>query len=138
MNRNIRVLLLICVILIIVYAAYYFMQSQTADSELGYGDITVEEAVRLIAENPGLVILDVRTEAEFKEGHIEGAINIPVEELQGRLVEINPVDEFLVYCRTGNRSATAVGILEQNGYSRLYHMEGGIVAWTGAGYPTVK
>ena len=58
--------------------------------------------------------------------------------LGGRLSELNTDDELLVYCRTGNRSTTAVGILRENGYDRVYHMDGGITAWMSAGFPTVS
>ena len=66
------------------------------------------------------------------------AINIPVEELSSHLSDLNQNDELLVYCRTGNRSTTAVGILKENGYVRIYHMDGGITAWNSAGFPTVS
>ena len=98
----------------------------------------MERARELIQERPSLVILDVRTDAEFRDGHIEGAINIPVGELEERLGELDKDDEILIYCRTGNRSSTAVGILEGNEFTKIYHMNEGITAWTSAGYPTVE
>ncbi len=116
--------------------AGYYMQMGSGNS--GYGNVDVGEARDLIAEKADLVILDVRTVSEYESGHLKGSINIPVEVLSGRLSELNPDDELLVYCRTGNRSTTAVGILRENGYDRIYHMDGGIVAWNAAGFPTVK
>ena len=104
----------------------------------GYEDITVEQAKELIETNPSLMILDVRTEGEYNEEHIEGAINIPLDELQQRLSEINPNDQILVYCRTGNRSTQAAEILVENGVSGFYHMRGGIVAWKQKGYSVTK
>ncbi|MEE8354269.1 MAG: rhodanese-like domain-containing protein, partial [Candidatus Bathyarchaeia archaeon] len=86
----------------------------------------------LIGEKADLVILDVRTVSEYDGGHLDGAINIPVDDLSGRLSELNPDDELLVYCRTGNRSTTSVGILRENGYDRIYHMDSGIVALNSA------
>jgi rhodanese-related sulfurtransferase len=102
------------------------------------GDVSVSEAKDLIQEKPDLVILDVRTVTEYEEGHIEGAINIPVQELEDRLDEISKKDELLVYCRTGNRSSQAVSILESSGYTKIYHMIEGITGWKNAGYPTVQ
>ena len=107
-------------------------------SKISYGDVAVEQAKALIDWKPALVILDVRTEGEFNDGHIEGAINIPFDELHARLMELNPLYEILVYCRTGVRSARAMQILRENGYSKIYNMAGGIEAWRQAGYPTVK
>ena len=120
----------------VLAVAGYYMQMGSGNS--GYGNVDVGEARDLIAEKADLVILDVRTVSEYESGHLEGSINIPVEVLSGRLSELNPDDELLVYCRTGNRSTTAVGILRENGYDQIYHMDGGIVAWNSAGFPTVS
>lgn len=103
----------------------------------GYGDVTVQEARRLMEDKPGLVILDVRTASEYEEGHIEGAVNIPVQELGVRFDELSIEGELLVYCRTGNRSAQAVDILLDVGFTKIYHMDEGITGWTEAGYPVV-
>ena len=135
MNKQTQMIVVFAVV-VLAAAAYYFMQTGSGDSD--YGNVDVAEARDLIGEKGGLVILDVRTVSEYDSGHLEGAINIPVEALSGRLSELNPNDELLVYCRTGNRSTTAVGILRENGYDRIYHMDAGIVAWENAGFPTVS
>jgi len=82
----------------------------------------------LIDTVPSLVILDVRTGEEFKSGYISEAINLPVEELTGRVSELDPHHSILVYCRTGNRSLQAVNILVENGFTDIYHLVEGIVA----------
>ncbi len=102
-----------------------------------YGDVTVKEAWDLIQSKPRLVILDVRTQSEYDEAHIEGAVLIPVQELPDRLDELSKNDEILVYCRTGNRSSTAVGIMEDDGFSKIYHMNQGISVWLSEGLPVV-
>ncbi len=129
-------MIVVFAVIVLAAAAYYFMQTGSGDSD--YGNVDVVEARELIGEKGELVVLDVRTVSEYERGHLEGAINIPVEALSGRLSELNQNDELLVYCRTGNRSTTAVGILSENGYDRIYHMDGGIVAWENAGFPTVS
>ena len=134
MEKQTKIIVVIAVIGLAL-AAYYFMQMGSGNSD--YGNVDVAEARDLIAEKGGLVILDVRTVSEYESGHLDGAINIPVDELSGRLSELNQDDELLVYCRTGNRSTTAVGILRENGYDQIFHMDGGIVAWNSAGFPTV-
>jgi rhodanese-related sulfurtransferase len=123
-------------VIVLAAGGYYLLQMGAEDSD--YGNVDVGEARDLIGEKGDLVILDVRTASEYDSGHLEGAINIPVEALSGRLSELNQNDELLVYCRSGNRSTTAVGILRENGYVRIYHMDGGIVAWGNAGFPTVS
>jgi rhodanese-related sulfurtransferase len=88
------------------------------------------EASQMLADDPRAILLDVRTEAEFKSGHIPGALLIPVEELSGRLGEL-PEDRttpIIVYCRTGRRSSLAVDILAEAGYRLLYDL-GGILDW---------
>ncbi|MHA1481660.1 MAG: rhodanese-like domain-containing protein [Candidatus Thorarchaeota archaeon] len=75
---------------------------------------------------------------EFDGGRLEGAVNIPVNELQQRVDELDSEDEMLVYCRTGNRSSSAVQILVDNGFTKIYHMVDGITAWTDAGYPVTS
>lgn len=136
MEKNTRLLIVIGAVLIAASSAYWFMLPGETDGE--YGDVTVERAMELIEEKTSLVILDVRTDGEFRDGHIEGAKNIPVNELEGRLGELEKGDELLVYCRTGNRSGTAVSILMENNFTKIYHMSRGITAWITAGYTTVK
>jgi len=87
---------------------------------------------------PNLVILDVRTKGEYDSGHIYGATLIPVADLPTRIGELagHVNDEILVYCGSGGRSQTASGILDSNGFTKVYNMLGGITAWKSAGYPT--
>ncbi len=80
------------------------------------------------------ILLDVRTPAEFAEGHIPGAVNIPVDSLHSRLSEVPSDLPVVVYCRSGNRSATAAQILDRAGYDSVYDL-GGILAWTAQGLP---
>ncbi len=70
MEKYTRLLILIGVVLIAASSAYWFMLPGETDGE--YGDVTVERAMELIEERPSMVILDVRTEGEFRDGHIEG------------------------------------------------------------------
>jgi rhodanese-related sulfurtransferase len=106
-------------------------------ADILYGDITVEQAMELNETIELLVILDVRTVSEFNSVHIEGAINIPLDELQERLDELGKDDEILVYCRSGIRSSRAMKTLSNNGFSKVYNMLGGIDAWRQAFYPTI-
>ena len=104
-----------------------------------YGDVSVEQAKTLIEDKTELVIVDVRTIAEYEESHIEGALNICVgcypEDI---LNHLNPEDEILLYCQSGLRSAVALRILFENGYPTVYNMQGGISAWINAGFPVVE
>ncbi len=83
-------------------------------------------------------LLDVRTQEEYNEGHISGSTLIPVQELEARLNELPRNKKILVYCRSGNRSATASEILVKNGLIQIFNMKGGITEWKNAGYDVVK
>ncbi len=80
------------------------------------------------------LLLDVRTVEEFNSEHIAGAVNIPVESLASRLSEVPKDQPIVVYCRSGNRSATAASILADAGYSSIYDL-GGIITWVAQGLP---
>jgi rhodanese-related sulfurtransferase len=136
-SRRTTIIVLVVVAVVSIIAALY-TPTLLHWNKSKYGDVSVQEAKDLIAKKPDLVILDVRTASEFSDGHIEGAINIPVEELSNRLSELSKSDELLVYCRTGNRSATAVSILEDAGFTKIYHMHEGISTWIQEGYSVVQ
>lgn len=109
-------------------------------SEVLYKDISAKEAEKLIAENPGMLILDVRTPGEYKEGHIKGAKLIPVQQLAERVAEIEDYKdkEILIYCRSGGRSVTAAEILQREGFRKLYNLQRGIRDWIKEGLPIEK
>jgi len=102
-------------------------------SATSYVDVNVSVAKQMIDSNPNLVILDVRTRAEYDSGHLKNATLIPVTELANRLGELNKDKEILVYCMSGGRSVTASQMLVDNGFSKVYNMLGGITAWRNAG-----
>jgi len=128
---------IIVVGLVAVLAVVAAFNTQDFFKSEDYSDVTVNEAWNLIQSKPELVVLDVRTQAEYDDGHIEGAILIPVDEIADRLGELSKDDEILVYCRSGNRSGTAVGIMEEAGFSKIYHMNEGMNGWLVAGLPVV-
>jgi len=75
------------------------------------------EARRWVAE--GALLLDVRTPAEHAQGHIEGSLNIPVQELGARMAELPRGRSVVVYCRSGGRSAAATSMLQTAGHPVL-------------------
>ncbi len=103
-------------------------------------EVTSQQAFDLIQENegnPDFIILDVRTASEFQAGHIEGALSIDVN-LPSFSEELEQLDRnatYLVYCRSGNRSRTALAIMEDLGFTRIYHLTNGITEWAGVGLP---
>ncbi len=97
-------------------------------------DIDQDEWLDLLADDNNAVILDVRTEAEVKDGYIEDMKHIDFFEGQIFLEEIEKLDKsknYYVYCRSGNRSGQACDIMEQMGFENTYNLEGGFMNWTG-------
>ncbi len=94
---------------------------------------------RLAWGDRALVVLDVRTPAEFEAGHLPGARSIPHTELASRLAELETAKsaDIVVYCRSGNRSAQALAVLEEAGFKRLFHLQGDYLRWSESGRPVV-
>ena len=100
------------------------------NEKITYQQITQEEAKRLMETEKDYVIVDARTEEEFAEGHIEGAILIPEYEIGERAEKELPHKNqlILVYCRSGRRSKIASQILADSGYTNVKEF-GGIIDW---------
>lgn len=107
-------------------------------------DATSAETVEIIHDAPlefeanmtgDYLLLDVRTQEEFSQGYIEGAMLIPVDELSSRLDEIEAYKDkpVLVYCRSGNRSVTASNILIENGFTNVHNLLTGYNGWVARG-----
>lgn len=105
----------------------------------GVPNISPAEAVLLMNRAKPLV-LDVRDEAEFAAGHIQGAKHIPLAELANRIKDIEKFKEkpVLVHCQRGMRSKTACTILKAQGFTQLNQLHGGLDAWQEAKLPTTK
>ncbi len=107
-----------------------------ACAQASYEDVDVKGFAELMT-NPNVVVLDVRTADEFKDGHLVGALNI--DQAQGDFIqkvkEALPTDRTIaVYCRSGRRSANAAGRLAAEGYKAV-NLKGGILAWKEAKMP---
>jgi|SRR5687767_756847 phage shock protein E len=94
---------------------------------------------RIAWADQALFVLDVRTPEEYAAGHLPGAVNIPHDQLAARLGELSGAREHdvVVYCRTGRRSAEALGVLDEAGFKRLFHLKGDYTRWTGEKRPVI-
>ncbi len=92
-------------------------------------------AERLSADN--FLVLDVRTPGEFARGHLPLAVNLDFyrPDFEDRLAELDGDATYLVYCRSGARSARATRLMEALGFTKVYELRGGILAWEQAGLP---
>ncbi|MBO3804210.1 MAG: PEGA domain-containing protein [Candidatus Brockarchaeota archaeon] len=104
-----------------------------------FQNVSVAIAKQLIESDRSLQIVDVRSPDEYKAGHVEGAINMPLATLKQRMSELDVERSvlILIYCASGMGSVLGAGILHAAGFN-VYHMDGGIIDWVGAGYPLVK
>ena len=96
----------------------------------GYKRISMDEAKTLMEKEEGYILLDVRTKGEYESGYIPGAINIPLSDIDEKIISSLPDKSqmILVYCRSGNRSREASDKLSKLGYSNVLEI-GGINDW---------
>jgi rhodanese-related sulfurtransferase len=101
--------------------------------------VSALEATILINQKDALV-LDVRDPGEYAQGHILNARNIPLNELESRIKEIEryKARPVICTCATGSRSGGAAGILRKHGFTTVVNLSGGVAGWQQAGMPTVK
>jgi len=138
---------LILVVAIMIGAAFAFNAPRALAEDMTADDfkkealkhittITVSEA-KASLDKGGVTFLDVRTETEFKKGHVPGAINLPRGKLEfmidKKITDKNA--QVVLYCKSGDRSTLATYTLVKMGYKNLKSMDGGWKAWTKAGYP---
>jgi len=99
--------------------------------------ISVDELhAQLHDDGKMLQIIDVRAPGEFSSGHLPGAKNVPLPELESRLAGLDSSQPTAVICAGGYRSAAAASILQRHGFQDLYNITGGTSAWVSAGYST--
>ena len=105
-------------------------QDKENDQRAVYVNITAEEAKQIMDSEEGYIILDVRTQEEYDQGHIPGAILIPDTEIKAKAEEVlTDKDQLiLVYCRSGRRSKLAAEALVELGYTNIKEF-GGIIDW---------
>lgn len=101
--------------------------------------VGAQDAVALLDERDDLTVIDVRTPAEFAEGHLDGAVLVDFydPDFADQLAELDPDVPYVVYCRSGNRSGQTLPLMQQLGFGSALDIGGGILAWADAGLPIV-
>jgi len=104
-----------------------------------FNEVKPNEAISLINHSHAIVV-DVRSDAEYENGHIINAMNIPLDKLEQSTKKLSKYKEkpIIAYCRTGNTSQKACKALEKEGFSSIHNLKGGIAAWERDNLPTNK
>jgi len=102
-----------------------------------YTNVTADDLYAQLGK-PDVMIVDVRTPAEYAEGHIAGAVNLPLQTIESWYKDLPKDKPVYLYCRSGNRSQQAAEFLKKKGFSNIYNEQGGIIAWTQRNYPLVR
>ena len=105
--------------------------------------VNAREAAQLLShkdEKKRPVIIDIRTSGEFKEGHLEGArqIDFLEDDFAARVRKLDRARPYLIHCRSGGRSSRSLALWNKLGFKKVYHLDGGILAWEKASHPVVK
>ena len=118
-------------IIILLFIGVIFLAGCTS-SEVEFSSMSGQDAYDLIASGTDVTVLDVRSEVEFLSGHIEGAVLLPVNEIEDRAegILVDKEAVILVICQSGNRSVTASQELANLGFTNVYNI-GGILSWPG-------
>ena len=115
-------------------AGWYDCQTRDYPTMTAVSTIDAVQLEQLRKDAP-VALLDVRTDAEVARGLIEGARHIPLSLLPRRYGELDPQAVLVIYCQSGARSAQACAWLAEQGFNRLYNLQGGLAAWARAGLP---
>lgn len=132
MMKKVLLVVAIAIILCIAVLVIIKVLGKGENENMGYQQITMDEAKGIFEQSGDYIILDVRTFEEYNDGHIPGAICIPNENIGSEpLEELPDKDQLIyVYCRSGNRSKKAAHKLVDMGYTNIVEF-GGIINWKG-------
>lgn len=105
----------------------------------GFSSVNPARATQLI-NHENAIILDVREDNEYREGHIINSLHIPVSYLRERLKELEKYKDqpIIIGCRSGQRSSQACSILKKNGFDKIYNLSGGIMSWKNDNLPLTR
>jgi len=122
------------VIIIALLFGSTFLSAVRGIKQVGPADTT-----RMINHDKAIV-LDVREDKEFAQGHIINSLHIPMGKVQERLSELDKhkSSPIIVSCRSGARSNSVCGVLRKNGFENVSNLKGGIIAWQNASMPISK
>jgi len=131
------------IILLFVLLFGFILPSCRVQQEQQITALSPKEASNLIEKhkgNSGFVILDIRTPGEYQSGHLKNAVMIDYysKSFADEIGRLGKEKSYLVYCRSGNRSARSMDLFKKLQFQKIYHLSSGINSWTSEGLPLVK
>ena len=111
----------------------------TSVSTTGSGQVSPADAVQLISRE-NAVVIDIRPDGEFRNGHIVNAVHVPFDQIDSRLNRLGKFRKqpVIAACRTGQQSATVAKRLRAEGFEQVHRLQGGMLAWQNADLPLTK
>lgn len=108
-------------------------------NKIMFQNLNVNEFEQGMTQNEA-VIIDVRTPMEYQEGHIKNSklIDISDKDFENQIEKLDKNKAYYVYCRSGGRSSSASQIMVEKGFTKVYNLQGGMIAWSGAKKPVEK
>jgi len=127
-------------VLVVMIALPSCSTAQKSNSEGKAVNVEVAEFKKLVEANPEGQIIDVRTPGEYAEGNLNGSkmMDINGKDFKDQLETLDKKAPVYVYCRSGGRSGRAMQMMSDMGFTEVYNMSGGFMAWSEAGYPSKK
>ena len=121
----------------LILTASLFLVSCQGTDEI---NITAEQFINLLDTSAYVIILDVRTASEYQEGHLEDALLVSLHEpdFPERIRSLDKSKTYLVYCRSGSRSRSAVNTMRKEGFTKAYNVRGGILGLAREGVRLVE
>jgi len=130
---------------LLLFGALFAVMVMLIKSELDHqankgSQLSPSMAIRLMNNHSDALVLDVRTTADYKNGHIKGAKNIPLSDLASSIKSLEKEKDkpVLIYCNSGNSVMRAIRMLKKAGFEKVNNLEGGIAAWKEANMPLIK
>ena len=131
------------IILLFVLLFGFILPSCRAQQEQHITALSPKEASKLIEKHKGdsgFVILDIRTPGEYQSGHLQNAVRVDFysKSFADEIGRLDKEKSYLVYCRSGNRSARSMDLFKKLQFQKIYHLSSGINSWMSEGLPLVK
>lgn len=115
--------------MVILFSGCGAKETSSSDQGSAYQDIRAEELKAMIDGKEDIILLDVREQYEFDDGHIAGSILIPTGQISRRINELDKNKTIVVICASGSRSAQVARYLVDNGFTKVKNLVGGIMSW---------